>query len=1210
MSRRAPPRDYDEQDEFYEMERERERHHRPRRRDRDYEEDEYRRRRSEPPLEDMKRMHIRERPRRDFMEESFAPPRARDNLAIMREREEADMVSPDRSVPLDRDDVYMRPPGSRRRPRPREVDEEDFVFEERERRRGSRRHPREVDENLNFEETERRGDRRHRPDREREAEDDVFIDEERRRDRRHRRERVPEEDLTFEEQLRERGSGRRRRSEPEFEEDEELFVGRERARESRRHRREFEEDDMISEDREMHRRSRRHPERRSEDDLLFEEREKRHRRRRPEGEFEEELLVEERGKSGGRRHHPEREFEQEEMKIRQKERGEPPLRRGWDSELDIRSRERRLEFEEEETYHRPRGRGRAQPPPPQRVEVEEVLVHDRPQERRRGPIDFSNQESEDDDVIIRRKDKGPRPVDRVDEEIVTRERREKRRSVPSEDLERELRGLRREVKEQVPLDEELNMRAQVDSKSRPRDLEEVKEDISIRKTKDKLPSRKPSPSLDSIHVPPIHQDVFTHHRHIDHGYKDARTPRVRSPEPRSRRGSFDDIDIHHRKMRGGRVSEENIVLKHRDSEESLAPEDSISPTSGSGLDFKDPWERASEYTTRRRPKPLEDESELAYSRREVPSMRDMEEDIMIESTRTVDKAPRSTDDWSVVHAPSHEEAIEMTGALGVVEVQPRQAPVDEIEVGRVAQHVTEPEETLNDRWTEITKKLIVREAIERMGFEYEETRTSYYIFSFLKSEDIDELVELSDEIRSARRRRIRDIQRERSSVPDITPHMRPRMGMPPRARVIEKRMRDIRDREWIDSRSATRRRFRKIIIRRLKKALLEQAVPAPFWAVVQLCDLDKLENIVQIAHFSLKIMDILADLSCGLPFKWTVKPSPSQLDAAFPMPTPPPTFSQPQRASPAAIYAARERDGQKCVITGTRKVFQTAPIFPSGLITSRLQDDPSSPTIWRFVDMFWGQSTTQRWRRAVFNNPIQPQSPVNDCSNLICLRRDIRSAWTSGLFALRPAWISEDMTEMEIEFFWQPRPDHGLYDAVDLAKLPQSTKNVSTVDKLVLSVGVRGDPSYRDIESGHRFRMTTDDPIERPLPNFDLLDMQWQFNRLISLSAAATLYDDDEEDDNASVTTQSNQDSNSADEEDVLAWVKSSYSSDSDSPPETDFVEDINASMIGPLPGSDTNLPRTVSQNSSSSESSAGSDSESSSLVDVISGTGHLALKF
>lgn len=187
-------------------------------------------------------------------------------------------------------------------------------------------------------------------------------------------------------------------------------------------------------------------------------------------------------------------------------------------------------------------------------------------------------------------------------------------------------------------------------------------------------------------------------------------------------------------MRGGRMSEENIVLKHRDSEESLTPEDSISPTSGPAVDFSDPWERETISATRRRPpKSLEDESESDYSLgiSEVPSMREVEKDIMIESTRAVNKGPRSTDDWSVVHALSPDEAIEMTGALDVVEVNPRHSSVDKAEVGRVAQQVTEPE-TRNDRWTEIAKRLVVREAIEQMGFEYEETRTCYYIFSYLK----------------------------------------------------------------------------------------------------------------------------------------------------------------------------------------------------------------------------------------------------------------------------------------------------------------------------------------------------------------------------------------------------------------------------------------------------------------------------------------------
>ena len=78
-------------------------------------------------------------------------------------------------------------------------------------------------------------------------------------------------------------------------------------------------------------------------------------------------------------------------------------------------------------------------------------------------------------------------------------------------------------------------------------------------------------------------------------------------------------------------------------------------------------------------------------------------------------------------------------------------------------------------------------------------QTTFLDSDFWPQEDIDELVELTDEIRSARRRRIHDIQRERS-VPDIRPRLRPRVGMPPRAWLIEKRMRDIRDREWMNSR--------------------------------------------------------------------------------------------------------------------------------------------------------------------------------------------------------------------------------------------------------------------------------------------------------------------------------------------------------------------------------------------------------------------------
>jgi hypothetical protein len=53
----------------------------------------------------------------------------------------------------------------------------------------------------------------------------------------------------------------------------------------------------------------------------------------------------------------------------------------------------------------------------------------------------------------------------------------------------------------------------------------------------------------------------------------------------------------------------------------------------------------------------------------------------------------------------------------------------------------------SELWTEITKDLVTREAIEDLGYAYEETDFFYYIFEYLHRDQINELVELSYEIR-------------------------------------------------------------------------------------------------------------------------------------------------------------------------------------------------------------------------------------------------------------------------------------------------------------------------------------------------------------------------------------------------------------------------------------------------------------------------------
>jgi len=61
----------------------------------------------------------------------------------------------------------------------------------------------------------------------------------------------------------------------------------------------------------------------------------------------------------------------------------------------------------------------------------------------------------------------------------------------------------------------------------------------------------------------------------------------------------------------------------------------------------------------------------------------------------------------------------------------------------------------NELWTEITKDLVTREAIEDLGYPFEETEYFYYIFEYMDRDQIAELRELTDDIR---RERVREIE--------------------------------------------------------------------------------------------------------------------------------------------------------------------------------------------------------------------------------------------------------------------------------------------------------------------------------------------------------------------------------------------------------------------------------------------------------------------
>ncbi|KAF2625749.1 hypothetical protein BU25DRAFT_345117 [Macroventuria anomochaeta] len=69
-----------------------------------------------------------------------------------------------------------------------------------------------------------------------------------------------------------------------------------------------------------------------------------------------------------------------------------------------------------------------------------------------------------------------------------------------------------------------------------------------------------------------------------------------------------------------------------------------------------------------------------------------------------------------------------------------------------------------DMWTEVTKDLVLREAIDGMGYKCEETDDFFYIMEYLRYEDVLQLVEISDDIRRKRKARIREIEFEREEI--------------------------------------------------------------------------------------------------------------------------------------------------------------------------------------------------------------------------------------------------------------------------------------------------------------------------------------------------------------------------------------------------------------------------------------------------------------
>lgn len=326
------------------------------------------------------------------------------------------------------------------------------------------------------------------------------------------------------------------------------------------------------------------------------------------------------------------------------------------------------------------------------------------------------------------------------------------------------------------------------------------------------------------------------------------------------------------------------------------------------------------------------------------------------------------------------------------------------------------------------------------------------------------------------------------------------------------------------------------ILAQLHERLGKQWVPASFWALLQVCDIEKLKDLVKGAEF---VPDLIMAWACTcsvIPKKWNQKHKDSSGNST---PSLSPVHKKRKRTSetygssptspgpssplpgdeigrdPRAILLAKQRDHFKCILTGDDKAVQGAHIFPYSLLNTRSPTSDiakATPNLWRMLRVFWSDSTVDNWKNRIFSGANG--KAIDGPFNIISLSSTYHAHWTAAVFGLR--YIKHDKDSVTVEFCRLPEVNHKHHDLVELIQPPSKTaKTILRVPK----VEKPGDPS-QNIENGDQITIRTEDPEQWPVPHPELLDMHWKLNAVVALSAAAEPQDLDyfsDDDDNCDV---------------------------------------------------------------------------------------------
>ncbi|KAI1814794.1 hypothetical protein GGS20DRAFT_546883 [Poronia punctata] len=123
------------------------------------------------------------------------------------------------------------------------------------------------------------------------------------------------------------------------------------------------------------------------------------------------------------------------------------------------------------------------------------------------------------------------------------------------------------------------------------------------------------------------------------------------------------------------------------------------------------------------------------------------------------------------------------------------------------------------------------------------------------------------------------------------------------------------------------------------------------------------------------------------------------------------------------------------------------------------------------------------------------KQPENVPKNLMVLRSDVHQDWAKAKFAFRPR--DHSSSRLVLEFVWlAPTTPRG---GVSYSRDPEDTTDLIYQGPSTSTT----DPTFHVLHSWDRIVLESNNPREAPLPSWELLQLQWDMQRISRASAAA-----------------------------------------------------------------------------------------------------------